>query len=121
MFEFELSLLNFVVDTAPEDDNVEIKEEPIDDAELSSSKNDRLQPYYSEGLISDIARITHFIRGDSAPTPKPSRLRLTLAPPWTRIVQTSGASDTMARYRGVQPVRQCAELYHSNDNRFTNY
>ena len=53
MFEFELSLLNFVVDTAPEDDNVEIKEEPIDDAELSSSKNDRLQPYYSEGLISD--------------------------------------------------------------------
>ena len=53
MFEFELILLNFVVDTAPEDDNVEIKEEPIDDAELSSSKNDRLQPYYSEGLISD--------------------------------------------------------------------
>ena len=53
MFEFELSLLNFVVDTAPEDDNVGIKEEPIDDAELSSSKNDRLQPYYSEGLISD--------------------------------------------------------------------
>ena len=53
MFEFELSLLNFVVDTAPEDDNVEIKEEPIDDAELSSSKNDRLQPYYPEGLISD--------------------------------------------------------------------
>ena len=57
-----------------------------------------------------LPRITHFIRGDSAPTPKPSRLRLTLAPPWTRIVQTSGASDTMARYRGVQPVRQCAEL-----------
>ena len=53
MFGFELSLLNFVVDTAPEDDNVEIKEEPIDDAELSSLKNDRLQPYYSEGLISD--------------------------------------------------------------------
>ena len=38
MFGFELSLLNFVVDTAPEDDNVEIKEEPIDEAELSSSE-----------------------------------------------------------------------------------